>query len=92
MNEPILLIKNDENNKVEIFGKKVGFFARIFGCWHSHLSRPMTIGNETFSVCITCGARRGFDLETLQLVGDFYNPPMYLLYSENKATVKKIND
>ncbi|HRH44445.1 MAG TPA: hypothetical protein PKY82_22610 [Pyrinomonadaceae bacterium] len=91
MSEPILLIKKDEKNKPEIFGQKIGFLARIFGCWHTRLSRPMTIGKETFCVCIACGARRKFDLEILQMIGDFYYSPMNSLYSEKKAVVRKEN-
>lgn len=32
------------------------FFAEIlFGCSHSHLTRPFTIDDETYEVCLDCG-------------------------------------
>ncbi|HEY6446605.1 MAG TPA: hypothetical protein VIY53_09110 [Acidobacteriaceae bacterium] len=34
----------------------VSFFAEIlFGCSHSHLTRPFTIDEETYKVCLDCG-------------------------------------
>jgi len=34
----------------------VDFFAEIlFGCSHSRLTRPFTIKNETYEVCLDCG-------------------------------------
>ena len=47
---------------------------RIFGCWHSTLSLPFTRGDETYRTCISCGARRRFDLDQWASVGDFYYP------------------
>jgi hypothetical protein len=76
--EEITLDKNPEESQT--YAEKIGFFARLFGCWHSRISRPMTVRKETYCVCLTCGARRRFDAEKLQPVGDFYNPPMSSLY------------
>lgn len=64
----------------EVFGQRIGFFARLFGCWHFRLSRPMTIGKESYRVCAKCGARRRFDTETLKNVGSYYYPPQQSLY------------
>lgn len=34
----------------------VNFFAEIlFGCSHSHLTRPFTLNEETYMVCLDCG-------------------------------------
>ena len=48
--------------------------SRIFGCWHVHMSRPFSRGNETYRTCVTCGARRRFDLERWEMAGSFYYP------------------
>ncbi len=32
------------------------FFAKIlFGCTHSRVTRPFTLGDETYEVCLDCG-------------------------------------
>lgn len=34
----------------------VNFFAEIlFGCSHNRLTRPFTLGEETYKVCLDCG-------------------------------------
>lgn len=57
------------------FGKKIGLFGALFGCWHSNLSRPFTHGKHSYRVCLQCGARRHFDAETFTTHGSFYYPP-----------------
>jgi hypothetical protein len=47
---------------------------RVFGCWHRKLGLPFTRGDETYQTCISCGARRRFDVDQWTLVGDFYYP------------------
>ena len=47
---------------------------RVFGCWHRKLSLPFTRGHETYQTCISCGARRRYDMEKWTAVGDFYYP------------------
>lgn len=47
---------------------------RVFGCWHLKLSLPFTRGDETYQTCISCGARRRFDLDQWISVGGFYYP------------------
>ena len=50
--------------------------ARIFGCWHREMSRPFTCGGETYRVCLGCGARRQFNLESWQTLGAYrYHSP-----------------
>lgn len=47
---------------------------RILGCWHMNMSRPFSRGNESYRSCVTCGARRRFDLQQWKMVGSFYYP------------------
>ena len=47
---------------------------RVFGCWHLKVSLPFTRGDETYQTCISCGARRRFDLDQWTSVGGFYYP------------------
>lgn len=70
------------------FGKKVGVFAALFGCWHDELSRPFTIGKESYRVCLLCGARRHFDPRNLKTFGAFYYPPTLVQAGEKMAIAK----
>ena len=47
---------------------------RVFGCWHRTLSLPFTRDGETYRTCTACGARRRFDTERWETVGQFYFP------------------
>ena len=58
-----------------VFGDRIGIFGKVFGCWHSELSRPFTSVNESYRVCLDCGARKQFDTRTLKTFGPFYYPP-----------------
>lgn len=58
----------------ERFAQLTKVLRRLFGCWHRKLSLPFTRGNETYQTCVTCGARRRFDLDQWITVGDFYYP------------------
>lgn len=51
-----------------------GVLRRAFGCWHLKMSLPFTRGNETYRTCVSCGARRRFDLDQWAMVGAFYHP------------------
>ena len=59
----------------EIFGKKLGLLAKLFGCPHRHLTRPFSHGGVGYRACLSCGARRKFNPETLETSGSFYYPP-----------------
>ena len=59
----------------EAFGRKIGLAGFLFGCRHNNLSRPFTYGENSYRVCLQCGARRHFDPETLTTFGAFYYPP-----------------
>jgi hypothetical protein len=39
----------------------------IFGCRHAKLSRVFTIEGETYRVCLQCGTKLPFSLETMSL-------------------------
>jgi hypothetical protein len=58
-----------------VFGKKLGIAAKFFGCWHENLSRPFGQGTIAYRVCLNCGARKQFNLDTLKTHGPFYFPP-----------------
>lgn len=57
------------------FGKKIGLFTSLFGCWHKRLTRPFTNRNASYRACLNCGARKKFDAENLKTFGPFYYPP-----------------
>ena len=48
------------------------FLTRLFGCWHSEMSRPYTHGGESYRACLSCGARREFDAERWEMIGPYY--------------------
>ena len=60
-----------QSGRVAQIGSKV---KRVFGCWHRKLSLPFTRGDETYQTCISCGARRRYDLDQWKSVGEFYYP------------------
>ena len=49
-----------------------GWLTRVFGCWHREMSRPFTMGDETYCVCLDCGAQRRFNLESWEMTGPYY--------------------
>jgi hypothetical protein len=55
-------------------GEKQSFFKWLFGCWHTRMSKPVTVDNATFCYCKDCGLRRKYDFETFQPKGAFYAP------------------
>jgi hypothetical protein len=59
-----------------VFGAKVGIFAKLFGCEHKNISRPFTAGGTSYRTCLQCGARKQFNLDTLETYGSFYYPPV----------------
>lgn len=48
--------------------------AQLFRCWHRRLSRPFTRDGETYRACLACGARRRFDTDRWETVGEYYFP------------------
>ncbi|HEY8563509.1 MAG TPA: hypothetical protein VIL74_24235 [Pyrinomonadaceae bacterium] len=59
-----------------VFGERVGFLQKIFGCGHQDLSRPFSNGKFGYRVCLNCGARKQFNTETLETYGSFYFAPV----------------
>jgi hypothetical protein len=57
------------------FGKPIGIFGKLFGCWHKDLTRPFTSRRNSYRACLDCGARRKFDTEKFKSTGPFYYPP-----------------
>ena len=57
------------------FGKKIGLVAKLFGCRHRRLTRPLTMNKSSYRACVECGARKKFDTETLRTSKEFYYPP-----------------
>ena len=45
---------------------------RLFGCWHSEMSRPFSSQGQTYRTCLSCGAQRQFSLKRWEMQGDFY--------------------
>lgn len=63
------------NRTEEVFGNKIGIFGSLFGCWHKQLTRPFTVGNDSYRACLDCGARKQFDTKILKTIGSFHYPP-----------------
>jgi len=63
----------EQTNRV--FGNKISLIGKLFGCWHKELTRPFTIEGDSYRACVDCGARKQFNLQTLQTVGAFHYPP-----------------
>ena len=57
-------------------GEKVSLLSKIFGCGHQNLSRPFSNGKIGYRVCLQCGARKGFNTDTLETFGSFYFAPV----------------
>jgi hypothetical protein len=49
-----------------------GWLTKLFGCWHTEMSRPFSNDGQTYRVCLGCGARRQFNLGRWEMQGDFY--------------------
>lgn len=50
-------------------------FTKLFTCWHRNMSRPFTRADETYRVCLNCGAYRRFDTERWRMCGSYYYSP-----------------
>ena len=67
-----------------VFGKKMGIFSTLFGCWHNNIGRPFAQGKTNYRTCLQCGARKQFNPETLETHGKFYFPPVVKAESVNQ--------
>jgi hypothetical protein len=57
-----------------------GWLTRLFGCRHRHMSPPFTGGQETYRSCMSCGARRSFNVGRGRMTGAYYYAPLSALY------------
>ncbi len=64
------------NTSSDVFGKKLGFAAKLFGCSHRSLSRPFSHSHVGYRTCLRCGARTKFNIDTRETYGGFYYPPI----------------
>ena len=71
----ILGLVGSESRTNNVFGRKIGFFGRLFGCYHKNLSRPFNKGDIGYRSCLECGARKRFDSDSLRTFRSFYYPP-----------------
>ena len=66
----------DQNYPPLMAGRFIGRIGtglnRLFGCWHSEMSRPFSTEGQTYRVCLACGARRQFNIGSWKTQGDFY--------------------
>ena len=52
---------------------KIGVgLSRLFGCWHSEMSRPFSNKGQSYRTCLACGARRQFNTRSWKTQGSFY--------------------
>jgi hypothetical protein len=52
----------------------VQFITRLFGCWHTEMSKPFSEKDgPVYRDCLTCGARRHLDSDW-RMVGPYYFP------------------
>ncbi|MFM9904506.1 MAG: hypothetical protein ACKVQJ_08050 [Pyrinomonadaceae bacterium] len=59
----------------DVFGKKIGLVASLFGCWHPEMTRPFTGRKGSYRACVECGARKEFDVTSFKTLGTYYYPP-----------------
>ena len=62
----------EQTNESFVAGKVSGWIGRMFGCWHKEMSRPFSSEGQTYRACLTCGARRSFNLGQWEMSGGFY--------------------
>lgn len=65
-------VRMEHSNKSFVAGKVGGWIGRMFGCWHKEMSRPFSSEGQTYRACLTCGARRSFNLSEWEMRGSFY--------------------
>jgi hypothetical protein len=69
------IMKNIATQKTEnTLIEEQSFIKWLFGCWHTRMSKPVTISNTTFCYCKDCGLRRNYDIDTFKPTGAFYSP------------------
>lgn len=73
-----LIDKKGRKNEIDrfVFGQKAGLISKLFGCRHENISRPFVQEKTAYRSCLSCGARKQFNTETLETYGNFYFPPI----------------
>jgi len=66
------------------------YISRIWSCWHRKMSRPFTHEGETYRVCLKCGMRREFDLQTWKTTRSYYFPKVRTRYVKPIVTHSKL--
>jgi hypothetical protein len=65
-----------QNNSKLLAGGLIGKIGRrlnrLFGCRHSEMSRPFSNEGQSYRTCLSCGARRQFNIRSWETQGDFY--------------------
>jgi hypothetical protein len=68
-------VKQRESVDTRVFGRRLGLISRIVGCPHKDVGRPFVEGKTGYRSCLSCGARKPFNTETLETSSSFYCPP-----------------
>ena len=79
-------------NASSVTGKIGSLVARVFGCWHSELSRPFSRDGRAYRTCLHCGAQRQFDLGNWELQGNFYYHRPTTNQFQKLAAVRRIGN
>jgi len=90
--ELTIVSRTGEVNVTSVGTKIGGWVARVFGCWHTDMSRPFSHHGHAYRVCLNCGAQRQFNLGNWQMKGSLYyeHANTSRLYPTNNfAAVKK---
>ncbi len=71
-------VKTKRSDSVDsrVFGRRLGLITRIIGCQHKSISRPFVEGKTGYRSCLSCGARKQFNPDTLETYPGFYCPPV----------------
>jgi hypothetical protein len=58
----------------------------LFGCRHRELSRAFTSDNETYKVCLKCGARLRYSWQTMSLVREGAKKPALTVPTKSSSS------
>lgn len=69
------IVKSNEakSSRQGFFERLRYLFLRVCSCRHRTMSRPFTRDGDSYTVCVRCGMRRSFDIQTWKATGPFYN-------------------
>jgi hypothetical protein len=75
-----------------VVSKIGGLMNRVFGCWHTEMSRPFSHQGQAYRMCVNCGARRQFNLGKWEMQGSYYYNPATTSSFQNYrlAAVRKV--